>query len=166
MIDTYQWRRIGITMLLSASLSLGACTANEGMTDENGLRPHLNVDLQVPGTLKLHETSPFSVIVTQANKPVRADEILFQFWPEGSPDRLVTVAGLMRQEGVYTAEYGFIENGVYVVRSRVTAGSLEAMPAKRFAIGEEAVLRLAALEQQEAQGELASSDHGSGDHHH
>ncbi|MDF2837552.1 MAG: hypothetical protein K0Q63_3192 [Paenibacillus sp.] len=148
-----------------ASLLLGACTAQTGVADENGILPHLSADLQIPGQLTLHESETFSVVLEQNGKHVDADSIRFEIWPEGRRDRSHTMEGVQTKEGTYSAEYRFEVEGIYVIRGWVKSGALEVMPAKRFAIGEDAVLQLAALEAQEAQSGTSGGGSAGHDHH-
>ncbi|MFF2890087.1 FixH family protein [Paenibacillus sp. NPDC057967] len=166
MSNRNNWRNIGFSTLLAAMLLLSACTANVDSVDENGLQPHLKVDLHIPEKLVLHENNSFSVQVMKDGQPAAADQIHFQFWPEGKSEQAVTLDGNKIDEGVYAVDYRLMEQGIYVVRCFIASDSLEVMPAKRFAIGSEAVLHLAALEEQEAQGSLSQSNQAAGGHHH
>ncbi|GIQ65957.1 hypothetical protein PACILC2_45250 [Paenibacillus cisolokensis] len=158
-------RGTAIVLTMMAAFFLSACAANTSSTDEHGLLPHLTVDMRLPSELSLGSSGQFRIAISQDGKPVQADDVAFEFWPEGHPEQRVEIPGEFGGSGLYTAEYRLNSEGVYVVRCRVSSGSLEAMPAKRFAIGEEAVLRLAALEQQQTAG--APADGGSsGGHHH
>lgn len=158
-----RWIAIVLTML--AAILLSACKANTGSTDERGLLPHLSVDMQLPEELSPGSAGHFQIAVRLGGEPVQADRVIFEFWPEGRPDQVVSVTGTPGGEGLYTAEYRPGGEGLYMVRCRVSSGPLEAMPAQRFAIGEEAVLRLAALERQQSSGATAA-DEGSGEHNH
>lgn len=155
-------RRTALVFLLTVLL-LSACTANTDSTDERGLRPHLSVDLWLPQQLSPGSAGQFRIAIQQGESPVRADSVIFEFWPEDRPDQIVSVTGISEGEGLYSAEHRLNREGLYVVRCLVAAGSLEAMPAKRLAIGEAAVLRLAALERQSAAD--ATQAGASGGHH-
>lgn len=162
------WRASITAMGLAALLLLGACTAQTGNVDEHGLRPHLNVDLQIPKELNLHQDETFTIKLTQGGKPATAEFVTFEFWPEGQPEQKVSAQGAptSADSGVYTAQYAMPDNGIYVVRCLVTSGSMEAMPAKRFAMGEKAVLHLAEAEKQESAGNSGEGDAAAGHHHH
>ncbi|MHA6480400.1 FixH family protein [Paenibacillus sp. strain BS8-2] len=160
------WRASIVAMGLASSLLLGACTAQTGNLDEHGLRPHLNVDLQIPAKLKLHQETTFSIALAQGGNPATADSVTFEFWPEDNPEHKVFVDGVQDGEGVYIASYDLPDTGIYVVRCLVTSGTMKAMPAKRFAIGEEAVLHLAAMEKQGDSGDAGDGDNASGHQHH
>ncbi|MHA7963929.1 hypothetical protein ACX93W_07280 [Paenibacillus sp. CAU 1782] len=155
-----------VIALSFAALLLGACTAQTGTIDEKGLRPHLNVDLQIPEKLELHKTSQFRVEVLQGGKPAAVDEVIFELWPEEQVDQLISLKGNKIDDGIYGVDYEILENGLYRLKSRITAGELEVFPAKRFAVGEKAVLELAAIEDQEALDNQGSNQSTGGHHHH
>ncbi|MDF2716625.1 MAG: hypothetical protein K0R28_3550 [Paenibacillus sp.] len=158
-------RGTAVVLVMMAALFLSACTANLGSTDEHGLLPHLTVDMRLPPELSPGSPLQFRVTVGQRGAPVDSARVTFEFWPEGSPEQRLEIAGVSGGNGLYTAEHRMNNEGVYVVRCRVTSGPLEAMPAKRFAIGKESVLRLASLEHQQSSNQPASGG-SSGGHHH
>jgi len=155
-------RRTAIVLTMMAAFILNACTANTSSTDEHGLLPHLSVDMRLPSKLSPGSSEQFRIVVSQGGEPVQADDVTFEFWPEEHPEQRVEIAGESGGNGLYSAVYRLSDQGLYVVRCRVSSSSLEAMPTKRFAIGEEAVLRLAALEGQQ----MPDSGSSSEGHHH
>jgi len=155
--------RLVTTGLLLGALLLGGCTAQTGEVDELGLRPHLTVDLQLPAQATVGETSTFAIDIARRGQPVTADAVRFVLWPETAPEHQTELAAAQEAPGRYSASYQLPEEGVYVVRALVEADELQAMPAKRFAIGADAVLELAALEA--SQSGAAPSGGGAGGHH-
>lgn len=155
-----------VMALAFAAILLSACTAQIGNVDDKGLQPHLTVDLLIPEKLKVNETNPFRVEVKQGGEPVEAEEVTFELWPEGKPDHTVSIQGTRIGDGLYGFDYSIPENGLYILKSRVISGKLEVFPAKRFAIGEEAVLQLASLEQHIDQENQSPSHSADGHHHH
>ncbi|WP_260405697.1 FixH family protein [Paenibacillus sp. 598K] len=156
-------RRKAIVALLLGALLLAGCTAQTGDVDEHGLRPHLRVDLQLPEQLAVGETAAFMLDVTRGDEPVVADAVRFVLWPETAPEQRTELAAAPDAPGRYSVAYRLPAEGVYVIRAYVEADKLEAMPAKRFAIGADAVLELAALEAAQAGAAPAT---GGGGHHH
>lgn len=169
MMNICQWRihrsMLIVVLVIVVAMFLGACKANTSSTDEHGLLPHLSIALDLPEQLSLETTAHFQISVKQGDVPIEADRVMFELWPEGQPEQRIEFAGLPQNEGLYIGEYRLLAEGVYVIRARVTYGSLEAMPAKRFAIGEEAVLRLAELEQQASNNQDGNGNHDSQHHH-
>ncbi|SMG22939.1 FixH family protein [Paenibacillus aquistagni] len=158
-------RKTALVLAMTAALALSACTANTGLTDEKGLLPHLTVDIELPEAFTLDFAAPFHIRVEQHKVPVDTAEVTFEIWPENHPEERVRIPGESNGKGLYTAEHQLSTEGIYIVRCHVVSGSLEAMPAKRFAIGEEAVLSLAELEEQQAADGEAPAHGGGHDHH-
>lgn len=140
-------QRIVLLFALCSVLLLSACTANTSGLDENGLSPHLAVDIILPDDLSVGKEASFQLHVQQGGEPIEADQATFEFWREDDPAHRITIDGETTEAGVYTAVHNLGEAGIYNVQCTVTAGSMEAMPIRRFAIGEEAVLQLAAMQQ-------------------
>ena len=141
------------------------CTANMSEIDEHGLRPYIAVDVRIPDKLAPHNNGQFAIEARVKGQPLEAEQVTFEFWPEGQHAHRVSVTGAAAGDGIYTADYPIPGEGIYVVRSVVSGRGLEAMPAKRFAVGEQAVLHLAALEEQLAAGAEDGSASGGGGHH-
>lgn len=159
--------RLVTTGLLLGALLLGGCTAQTGEVDELGLLPHLTVDLQLPEQVTIGETATFAIDIARRGQPVAADAVRFVLWPEAAPEHQIELAAAQDVPGRYSASYQLPEEGVYVVRALVEADELQAMPAKRFAIGADAVLELAALEAaQSGAAPDQGGGHGGGHHEH
>lgn len=164
-----RFRKTFLVPALAAALLASGCTANTSALDERGLLPHLTVDLQLSQSLP--EQTPagslaqFRATVEQNGSPAQVDRVTFQIWPEDRPEQRIETTGVLR-DGFYVAEHRLDAEGIYIVRCLVQAGALEAMPAKRFALGQDAVLRLAELErQQSAQASAPAAGDGGGHHH-
>lgn len=154
-----------IAFLLAVLLS--GCTANVSSTDKRGLLPHLTVDLQIPEHLQAGAAGTFTMIVRQNGEPFEAagDSAAFEIWPEGQRENSILIPGKLDGAGVYTVSPTLTAEGIYVVRCRFSSTDYEVMPSKRFAIGEDAVNRLAMLEKQ-ASSEDTAPGSGDGGHHH
>ena len=158
-----RWNGMTGALLLSlAAAMLSGCTAQTGIVDEQGLRPHLAVDLQLPAQLAPGERGQVTLDVELLGDPVAA-EVSFAYWPEGEPGKVVEAAASSEDKGRYQTDLVLPEEGIYVVRAQVAAGGLEVMPAKWLAIGADAVEQLAVLEATQSQEAPAA---GGGGHHH
>jgi hypothetical protein len=147
-------KAITLPILIILLLFLSACTASFSAIDESGLQPHLNVDLQIPKQLSTSTTGRFSITIQhQDGMPAPAERVMFEIWPEGRQDERISIPGTAIGEGQYAIDHQLMEQGIYVVQCFVSSGDYEVMPAKRFAIGEEAVHQLAALEAEETSDE-------------
>ncbi|MFD0669910.1 FixH family protein [Cohnella sp. GCM10027633] len=148
-----------VVFSLTVALLTG-CTMNTEGTDEHGFEPHLTVDLQVPAPAAADDEVSLSVEVKKSGQPVsKAEQAEFVVWPNNEPDQAISVVASERSPGVYSAHYSFGAEGLYIVQSRISAGGLAVMPAKRIAIGDDAVTKLAILEEGD------SSESPSGTHH-
>lgn len=128
--------------------------------DENGLRPHLTIDLQVPTNIKTDEIISLSAIVQKSNQPFEhAEEAVFTVWLEDNPEQQVVLPATQHSPGIYEAEYVFPAEGLYIIQSHVLAVDMEVMPSKRVAIGKEAMEHLALLEQGKDNHSLAPANH-------
>lgn len=162
----FSTRGIAISLTIIVAIFLSACTTDTGSADEHGLIPHLTVDMQLPTELSMGSSGQFRVVVGQRGQPVETARTTFEFWPEGHLEQRVEIAGVPHGNGQYTAEFLVSAEGIYVVRCRVSSDKLESMPAKRFAIGEEAVLHLVTLEQQQSANAPPENGSSGGHHHH
>lgn len=163
-----RFRKALLVTTLAAALLTSACTANTSALDEQGLLPHLTVDLQLPEPLPertpVGSLAQFRATVKKNGSLAHVDRVTFQIWPEDRLEQRIEATGVLR-EGSYVVEHLLDAEGIYIVRCFVQAGALEAMPAKRFAIGQDAVLRLAELERQQS-AQASATDQSGGDHHH
>ncbi|MFB9274413.1 FixH family protein [Cohnella cellulosilytica] len=138
--------RNGLALAVLA-IALGGCTSDTEGRDERGFAPHLTVDLSAPAPADAQSEVLLSVEVKKNGQPLlQADQAEFVVWPEDDPAGALTVPAREQTPGVYAANYVFGAEGLYIVQSRIASANLEAMPAKRVAIGEEAVERLSQLE--------------------
>ncbi|MUG66786.1 hypothetical protein GNP94_12310 [Paenibacillus campinasensis] len=154
-----------IILFVMTAFVLSGCTAKNGSTDEHGILPHLTVDLQLPADLAVGSIGRFQAKVEQTGASVATAQVNFEFWSEEHADGSVFVAAAESgSNGIYTADFRPESEGVYRVRCHVVSGTLEAMPSKRFAIGEDAILRLEQLEHQSPAG-LDANESGGGHHH-
>ena len=136
-------------MLLLFVFIVSACTAKIENTDENGLIPHLTVDLQLPSDVELNNAITLSLTVQKSSQPFeQAEEAAFKIWQEDSPDEAIILPAIQRTPGVYEVEHIFISEGLYVIQSYVSSSDMEVMPSKRLAIGSKALEQLVQFEQQ------------------
>ncbi|MBD2870216.1 FixH family protein [Paenibacillus arenilitoris] len=147
-------------------LALCGCTANTTETDENGLRPHVTVDLSLPEKPETGIPGLYFVKVSKSGKPLRhAEQADFVIWPEGKEESAVTVKAEETSPGVYSVSHTIEVEGIYLIQSRINADGEQVMPAKRIAIGAHAVEQLAVMEAAQKSGTAAPADAG-GHHHH
>ncbi|WP_141501110.1 FixH family protein [Paenibacillus luteus] len=140
---------------------LCSCTATASDVDESGLPPHLSVNLKLPEQLEADIPSIFSVEVTKSGKPLEdADQAEFVIWSEDDDSSTVTIHAEESSPGIYSVTYSISEEGLYVVQSRIRSANEQVMPAKRFALGTQAIERLAFLESAQHSGATLPADGG------
>ncbi|WP_339308042.1 FixH family protein [Paenibacillus sp. FSL R5-0519] len=138
----YKWMSPVLLVVL-----LCGCTAKVAETDENGLPPHISVDLQLPEELKIGSSNVFSVQVSKRNVPLEhAEKAEFVIWPENDKDAAVIIQADEPSPGSYEVSYVIEKEGLYVVQSRIQFADAQVMPTKRFAIGNQDIERLVQLE--------------------
>ncbi|OME87969.1 hypothetical protein BK120_01205 [Paenibacillus sp. FSL A5-0031] len=143
---------------------LCSCTAKSAEVDESGLPPHLTVNLLLPENLEIEKPNHFSVEVLKSGKPmINADQAQFIIWQEDDQSSAVTIQAEQLSPGVYSVTHSIAKEGLYVVQSRIHFANDQVMPAKRFAIGKDAIEKLAMLESAQHSGEPAPVESG---HHH
>ncbi|WP_238651812.1 FixH family protein [Paenibacillus piscarius] len=126
---------------------LCGCTAKVAETDESGIPPHISVDLVLPEDLEMGSSNVFSIKVSKSNEPLaHAEKAEFVLWKENNKDAAVTIQANESSPGLYSASYVIEEEGLYFVQSRIKFLDAQVMPTKRFAIGAQALERLAQLE--------------------
>ncbi|MNO81593.1 hypothetical protein D3C76_728400 [compost metagenome] len=154
-------RAVRVSFIILMIGSICGCTAQVPESDRDGLKPHLNVDLQVTSAPDSRHTSTFSILVTQEDVPYpNAAQVKFEVWPEGDKDAVIKVDGAKSSTGLYTASHSFSEEGIYIVKSHVYTDEYQVMPSKRFGVGSKAVQELIAQEQ------ANEKDHSQMEHHH
>ncbi|MBA9085617.1 hypothetical protein FHR92_002084 [Fontibacillus solani] len=156
-------RAIRVPLIVLILAFICGCTAQVPVSDRNGFKPHLNVDLQVTSATDAYHTNKFSIFLTQEDVPYRdAAQVQFEVWPEGNKDAVIKVDGKQSSSGLYTASYSFSEEGIYIVKGHVSTQEYQVMPSKRFAVGNKAVEELIAQEQ----ASESEMDHTHAEHHH
>ncbi|MGD6965390.1 FixH family protein [Rossellomorea vietnamensis] len=152
-------------MIISIVL-LGACGSKEnnheehgdGHSGEEGGLTAISADLSVPDTAEPGETVEFSTHVTQGEENITdATEVEYEIWKEGQKEDSEMIEAENHEDGHYTAEKTFDEDGVYHVQVHVTANDMHTMPKTQIAVGNAEVTE---------DHESHSSEEGDHDHGH
>ncbi len=139
-----------IVLMLGMLVACGsdAEKEEEGQTDELAM---LDVEFIVPETAEPGEQITLEAIVTYGEAYVEdADEVMFEYWLKGHEDDSAKVEGVHQENGKYTADVTFEEDGIYEMYAHTTAEGLHTMPLTSITIGE---------------GGEAEHDEGHGDDH-
>ncbi|SEQ45076.1 FixH family protein [Piscibacillus halophilus] len=126
-------------LFLLIILILSACASNaddENSNDEteDTLTP-ISVEILMDDQLEVGEHT-LQAKVTHNDEPVtEADEVEFEVWQQGQKEESTFVTAEEDEEGLYTAEYNFQEDGIYHIQSHVTAKSQHVMPKHQVQVG-------------------------------
>lgn len=123
-----------LSALIVAAFALVACSSNEANeTDELAI---LEVDFTVPETADVGETVELEAFVTYDEEPVaEAEEVDYEIWEMCDKDNSVHEQPTNNNDGTYTLEYAFEEDGVYEVYAHTTAHNMHSMPKKQITVG-------------------------------
>jgi hypothetical protein len=162
LLEEPELKRLLAALILIGLLILAGCGNQEENhdghgkddMDENRELTAINAELTVPESAETGETVEFNTHVTQGDANVSdATEVKYEVWMEGSKEESEMIMAQQGEEGNYSADKTFDENGVYHVQVHVTANDMHTMPKTKIVVGEAEI----------------SSESGSGDeeeHHH
>lgn len=156
MEDIYM-KKIITPFIIVLILLLSACGngEKEEVTEETDELVALEVEFNVPETAEPGETVELEAIVSYGDELVEdADEVNFEYWLKGNEDDSSEIDGIHIEDGRYTAEVTFPEDGTYEIYAHTTARGLHTMPLKSIIVGDGG----------EAAGE--SGHHAHHDEHH
>lgn len=133
-------KRIFIILLVSLmAVMLIACKKDEDegkeTIDDEVL--FLEVDFEVPETAEVDEVVTLKATVTYGNELVKdAKELNFEYWLGDDKDNSTKVDGENHNDGTYTLDVAFPEDGIYSIYAHTTAKGMHTMPLKKIAVGE------------------------------
>jgi hypothetical protein len=130
-------------LLLILSIGLAACNGNGETSDDGDTADAeeelavLEVDLQVNESAEVGETLEMLAEVTFGDETVTdADQADFEIWEKGNKDDSYFIEGVNNEDGTYTAETSFDDDGIYHVQIHVTARDMHTMPEQEVTVGE------------------------------
>ncbi|MFE8696633.1 FixH family protein [Cytobacillus sp. FJAT-53684] len=129
-----------IVGICTTLLLLAGCgnTSDTNNSSKEEVPEVLNAVLDIPENGELNEEIALVVTVTQGDAPVEdADEVEFEIWKAGQEDASEMVEAVHSENGKYSINHSFKENGLYTVQSHVTARDMHTMPKKTIQIGKE-----------------------------
>lgn len=106
--------------------------------------------------------------VTQADEAVSdADEVVFEVWKHGDKDNSEMIEQETEDDGVYSADYTFEEDGIYLVQPHVTAREMHTMPIHTVVVGEVDQDEIDAFDESDIEeGSNLMDEHEHNDHEH
>ena len=148
------------SLLLVFILLIGVLAAcNSTAETENEELKTLDVVFEVPEKADIDETIELNAIVTYGDEEVTdADEVKFEYWETGNEEDSIMMDANNNEDGTYSAEVSFNNDGVYEIYAHTTAREQHTMPKKSITIGE------GASEQGEEQQEESDGDHEHSGH--
>ena len=125
--------KFGLISLIMIIAILASCGDNSNASEELKM---LEVDFELPETAEIDEDIELKATVTYGDEKVTdADQMEFEYWPEEDRDDSTFIDGENNEDGTYTAEVSFKEDGVYEIYAHTTAEALHTMPKKSIEIG-------------------------------
>lgn len=132
-------KSLWIIFTILTLVMLAACGGNDvadDLDDDGELIP-LEVDFDLPETADVDEAVELKATVTYGDEQVEdAEYVEFEYWLSGDKDNSVSVDAENNEDGTYTAEVTFEEDGVYEIYAHTQARDLHTMPKKSIAIGD------------------------------
>lgn len=125
-------------LLIMVLVTLVACNQeDETNSEESDELKMLEVDFEVPENANVRETIDVKAIVTYGDEKITdADEVEFEYWEEGNEDDSTHIEAKNNEDGTYTTEIAFDQEGVFEMYAHVTAESLHTMPKKSITVDE------------------------------
>lgn len=132
---------IGLTMF-ALVVVLAAC-GGENNAAENNLNENeeeldmLEVDFDVPEEAEAGDTVTLEATVAYGDEPVSdASDMEFEVYELGEKEDSDMIDGESDEDGIYTADYTFEEDGVYEMYAHTTAEGMHTMPKERIIVGD------------------------------
>ncbi|QQK77475.1 FixH family protein [Salicibibacter cibarius] len=119
------------------SVFLVACGAEGDQAEgDPGSTEAIDVEVTMPEEMDTGEHM-LETQVTQEDEAVTdADEVVFEVWEDGSKEDSDMIEQEAENDGVYSAEYTFEEDGIYLVQPHVTARGMHSMPVHHIIVGD------------------------------
>ncbi|AXF56115.1 hypothetical protein DT065_08815 [Salicibibacter kimchii] len=160
---------IKMTVLGSSLLIfLAACGGDEEQTEEApGSTEAIDVEVTMPEEMDTGDHL-LETRVTQEDEAVTdADEVVFEVWEDGNKEDSDMIEKETEDDGVYSADYTFEENGIYLVQPHVTARGMHSMPIHPIFVGDVDQEEIDAFDEDDMDHESDfMDDHDDHDHDH
>src|SRR5699024_3091213 len=125
-----------MVIAIFTSISVAACGDLNETTDTDDVQM-TDVDFDVPDIAEVDEYIEVEAYVTYGDEAVPdADEVDFEIWEMCDKDNSEHETPTNNDDGTYTLEYTFEEDGIYEVYAHTTAHDMHTMPKKEIKVGE------------------------------
>ncbi len=129
-------RYMTLFVVLGLAFLLAACGDDEEEAIED-LLLDLEVVFTVPETAEVGEEVELKATVTYGDEEVTdASQMDFEVWERGDKENSETIEAENHEDGTYTINYTFDDDGIYEMYAHTTAHQLHTMPLKEITIGE------------------------------
>lgn len=134
MRERNQMRKTLSIILTALLLTVLVACDEEDNDDELAV---LEVNFDVPENADVDETITLEALVTYGEEKVTdADEVVFEVWEQGHEDDSEMIDAVNHEDGTYTAEVTFDEDGIFEMYAHTTARDMHTMPKKEIIVGE------------------------------
>ncbi len=124
-----------LTLALLTLFIITACANADEQTEEQEELAALEVEFEPQETAKLGETVELLATVTYGDELVTdAKEMDFEYWLEDDEDNSEMVEATNNDDGTYSIEVEFEEEGEYWIYAHTTARDLHTMPKRSIQV--------------------------------
>lgn len=128
---------LGMSLLVACGNGGSSNETEQASSNEEEELEALEVDFEVPETAEVGETVQLKATVTYGNEKVEdADQLDFEHWEKGNENDSTMIEATNNEDGSYTAEVTFDNDGVYEMYAHTTAHDMHTMPKKSITVGE------------------------------
>ncbi|QDI90811.1 hypothetical protein EPH95_06155 [Salicibibacter halophilus] len=128
-----KWTMLGGGLLIF----LAACGTEEDQAEgDPGSTEAIDVQVTMPEEMDTGDHT-LETQVTQEDEAVSdADEVIFEVWEDGNKEDSDMIEKDTEDDGLYSADYTFDEDGIYLVQPHVTARGMHSMPVHHIVVGD------------------------------
>lgn len=129
-------RTIQLIITVGLLLFVAACGDKTDEAEPEELLA-LDVDFIIDETADVGEEVELKAVVTYGDEKVTdASQMDFEVWERGKEDESETIEAENHEDGTYTIQYTFEDDGIYEMFAHTTAHEQHTMPKKEITIGE------------------------------
>ena len=132
-------KKFASAFIIATVALLAACQSDdvkEQSVEEEVPQP-IEVQLEGPAKADAGKETKWTTTVTQGEEAVTdADEVMYEVWEKGKKNDSAMIDANNMEDGTYTMEETFDEDGIYYVQVHVTARDMHVMPKEEIVIGE------------------------------
>ncbi|WP_368654448.1 FixH family protein [Ornithinibacillus sp. 4-3] len=124
---------------LLIAIALVACGSENNEVNENNEDeelPMVEVEFEVPEHVEVNETVTLKATVMYGDELLtEVDELNFEYWKDDDKENSITEDSINQNDGTYTLDVAFEEDGVYSIYAHTTAKEMHTMPLRKITVG-------------------------------